>query len=397
MFITQYFYPETEIGGIRIYEIAQSLKNKGFKIKILTGMPNYPEGKLFPGYKLKIFNKEIIDGLNVYRSWLFPSHAKNVFYRAFNYVSFAFSSIVMGMFIGRADYIIATSPPLTTGLVGYVLSKVKKAKLVIELRDLWPEVLIEMGYLNNKYIQQKFYAFEKFIYERAWKIIGVSKGIITDITERGVPKEKTFVITNGIDIDLFKPVQPNGELLEWKGTDLMGIYIGTISTYHGFELVVEFLRKLQNYSNIKIVFVGGGSGKELLEKAIEKNNFNNVKLLPSVARKEMPEIISTADFGLAFIKETKFSRWLISSKIFMYMACQLPIYGLVNGETADIINNNNIGKALPPNRESIMLLIEALKNAKGENVFRKNSRMLAVNNFSWEVIGGKYYEMLLTE
>ncbi len=394
LFITQYFFPETEIGGIRIWEIARILKIKGYHIKILTGMPNYPEGKLFKNYERKVFLHEVIDGLDVYRSWLIPSHDKNVFHRAANYLTFCFSATIMGLFLGKADYVVATSPPITTSVVGYILSKVKGARLVTEIRDLWPESLIEMGYLNNRILQRLFYSFEKFIYKKSWKIVGNSHGIVANIVARSIPRDKTAVITNGIDIEMFKPGHPNKKMIEWKGSDLLGIYLGTISTYHGFDLVTQFLKELQKFPNIKIAFVGSGSSKEYLEEAIKENNFNNVKLYPPIKRDEMPDFLSAADFGLVFVRESKFSRWLISSKIFMYMANQLPIYGLVSGETADIINNNSLGKAFPPDSQNINLLIETLVNAKKDNRFGQNGRNIAINNFSWQAIGKKYYELM---
>ncbi len=165
LFITQYFAPETEIGGIRIMEIASRLQSFGHQIQILTGLPNYPSGKLFDGYLRKTWRgswTEIINGLSVTRVPLFPSHDKKSLPRLLNYFSFLFASAVRSVFLKRPDVVVCTSPPLTIGLSAWFAAKRFRVPFLLEIRDLWPEAAIELGYLKNPHVRRAAYALESF-------------------------------------------------------------------------------------------------------------------------------------------------------------------------------------------------------------------------------------------
>src|SRR5215813_12352046 len=241
LFITQYFAPETEIGGIRILEIASRLQSMGHEIAILTGLPNYPSGELFESYRRKAWRgtwTETINGLSVTRVLLFPSHDKKTLPRLLNYFSFLIASAVRSLFMKRPDVVVCTSPPLTIGLAAWLAAKRFGVPFLLEIRDLWPEAAIELGYLRNPRVRKAAYALESFLYARASKIISVSEGMREDLLKRAVPASRCEVISNGVDVQLFSPGQAGssrdrviGELQ--RNGNVIGVYLGTISSYHG--------------------------------------------------------------------------------------------------------------------------------------------------------------------
>jgi len=401
LFITQYFPPESEIGGIRISEIAGYLTKQGHEITVLTGFPNYPSGHIFPQYKpYKLFFTERNNGINVIRTLLYPSHSKNSFKRFLNYFSFAATSSFRGLLLSKPDVVIATSPPLTVGFPAHLVSTFNNVPLVIEIRDLWPEALIELGFLRNSIAIKSSFLFERFLYNDAHKIVTLSKGIKDDIISRGISSKKCVVLPNGVNLLLFKEGTQNKELMELKQKGyFIGIYLGSLGTYHGLDLAVQFFLKLKKLEKVKIVIVGGGAERFKVEKAIRNHNLKNVMLLPLPSRERMSEFISSADFSLVFLKKSKFSRWLISSKIFMYMACGKPIVGAAAGETREIIEEANAGIIVDPEKEKIDELVNIVSKLICDTLLRRklgiNGRRFVEENFSWKTLARRYETILL--
>jgi len=206
LFLSQYFPPETEIGGIRILEIGRRLIARGHRISVLTGLPNYPSGKLDPAYRKKAWKlawRENHDGIEVLRVAMFPSHSKKTLPRLANYFSFLFASAARAIFAARPDVIVCTSPPLTIGLSAWLAAKRFGIPFVLEARDLWPEAAIALGYLQNRQVQKSAFVLERFLYRRTRHIVVVSQGMKKDLIEREIPAAKCSVIPNGVDTDLF--------------------------------------------------------------------------------------------------------------------------------------------------------------------------------------------------
>ena len=199
---------------------------------------------------------------------------------------------------------------------------------------------------------------------------------------------------------LFKEGTQNKELMELKQKGyFIGIYLGSLGTYHGLDLAVQFFLRLKKLKKVKIVIVGGGAERFKVEKAVRKHNLNNVMLLPLPSRERMSEFISSADFGLAFLKKSKFSRWLISSKIFMYMACGKPIIGAAAGETREIIEEANAGIIVDPEKEKIDELVSIVSKLTCDTLLRRklgiNGRRFVEENFSWKTLARRYETILL--
>jgi colanic acid biosynthesis glycosyl transferase WcaI len=401
LFITQYFPPETEIGGIRIAEIAQRLRGRGHEPTILTGLPNYPTGKLDPAYRRRAWRGtliEVINGLQVVRVSLYPSHSKRSAARLANYLSFATAASVRALAMRGFDIVVATSPPLTTGIPARVVATLSHIPLVLELRDLWPEAAVELGYLKNPQMRAAAYHLEQSLYRRASRIVCLSSGIRDDIVAHGVPAPKCVVLTNGIDTDLFNPDARDTAIEQLRAShSTIGIYVGSLSTYHGLDQALDLLEQLQRFPHVKIVFAGDGSAERDFRAAIGARQLNNAVFLGNVPRKRMPGLIAASDFCLAFVKQSPFSRWLLSSKIFMYMGCGRPIFAAATGETRRVIEDAGAGVVAAQDSEGIRQLadhIGRLHSGGFDSLRGRSGRDYALRCCSWETIAASYEGML---
>jgi len=401
LFLSQYFPPETEIGGIRILEIGRRLIARGHRVSVLTGLPNYPSGKLDPAYRKKAWKlawQEKLDGIEVLRVAMFPSHSKKTLPRLANYFSFLFAAALRAIFAAKPDVIVCTSPPLTIGLSAWLAAKRFKVPFVLEARDLWPEAAIALGYLQNPRIQKSAFALERFLYRQARHIVVVSHGMRKDLIERGIAPAKCSVIPNGVDTDLFTPEAKSDYIENLKQSGFkVGIYLGTLSVYHGIDHALTLLEKLRPHSDIRIVFAAGGSALHELQTAVTKRGLNNALFLRAPSRREMPALIASSDFGLALVKPGPFSRWLLSSKIFMYMACGRPIFALATGETARVIAEAQCGIVEEPVDSGINRLAASIADLAGGPAAQsmgRAGRHYAEQSCGWNSLS-ESYDLLL--
>ncbi len=403
LFVTQYFPPETEIGGIRIQEIATRLVTRGHDVTVLTGLPNYPSGSLQKEYRRrawKITWTERMNGFDVVRVPLYPSHSKQSIARLANYFSFALTSALRAQVLKRPDIIVATSPPLTVGIPAWLAAARAKIPFILEIRDLWPEAAIELGYLRNPHVEKAAYALESFLYKRANRIVTVSHGMKTDLVARGISSLRCAVIPNGVDTSLFSPGATNEYISSLRREGLtVGVYLGTLSVYHGMDHALDLLQRLRVHPHIRVVFAAGGSARAELEAAVAQRGLDNAIFLPAPPRHQMPGLIASADFCLAFVKPGPFARWLLSSKIFMYMSCGRPIFSAGAGETGRVITEANAGVVEAPTPEGIARLTDSIVSMAGKPAlaaFGANGRAYAERSCSWDSLTDSYEQLLFS-
>jgi glycosyltransferase involved in cell wall biosynthesis len=403
LFVSQYFPPETEIGGIRILELGRRLIDRGHQVSVLTGLPNYPSGKLDPAYRKKAWRltwRENNDGIDVIRVAMFPSHSKKTLPRLANYFSFLFASAARALLLTKPDVIVCTSPPLTIGLSAWLAAKRFQVPFVLEARDLWPEAAIALGYLQNPRVQRAAFALERFLYRRARHLVVVSQGMKRDLVERGIAPAKCSVIPNGVDTDLFTPDTKSDYIESLKKSGLrVGVYLGTLSAYHGADHALALLERLQSHRDVRIVFAAGGSAVQELQTAIAQRGLSNALFLRAPSRREMPGLIASSDFCLALVKPGPFSRWLLSSKIFMYMACGRPIFALATGETARVIAEAQCGiveEPLDSGIDGLAASIGALTGGPQAESLGRTGRIYAERYCGWNSLSHTY-DILLQE
>jgi colanic acid biosynthesis glycosyl transferase WcaI len=376
---------------------------KGHQVSVLTGLPNYPSGKIAADYRKKVWKfawQESYQRIKVLRVAMFPSHSKKTLPRLANYFSFLFASAIRGIFAAKPDVIVCTSPPLTIGLSAWFAAKRFNVPFILEARDLWPEAAIALGYLRNPRLQKAAFGLERFLYRRAQSLVVVSQGMKKDLIDRGIVSEKCSVIPNGVDTELFTPEARSDYIESLKRSGLrIGIYLGTLSVYHGADHALTLLEKLQSHPDIRIVFAAGGSVLHELQAAVAQRGLNNALFLRAPSRKEMPALIASSDFCLALVKPGPFSRWLLSSKIFMYMACGRPIFALATGETARVIAEAQSGIVEEPNENGINRLAGSIAELVGSSVAEsmgRAGRLYAEQFCGWNSLSESYEVLFRT-
>jgi colanic acid biosynthesis glycosyl transferase WcaI len=346
LFISDNFPPEFNAPASRTYEHARYWVKWGHDVTILTCAPNFPDGKVFDGYKNKWKQTEIIDGIKVVRVKTYITANEGFLTRVFDYVSFMMSSIIFGIFQKKPDLIIATSPQFFAAVGGWALSTIRRVPFIFELRDLWPASILAVDAMQKSFLIPAMERVELFLYQKAKLVIALTETFKTNLIDRGIPKNKIHVITNGVDSRIFSPQPKNSELIEQlqlSGKFILG-YIGTLGMAQELESVIEAADKLKNNSDIHFLFVGSGAEKKSLMDMADEKKLSNVTFLPPQPRADIPKYWSICDVALIHLKDHPIFETVIPSKIFEAMAMGIPILlSSPEGEASSIINNTDCG------------------------------------------------------
>jgi hypothetical protein len=365
LFLTDYFPPEASAAAARTYEHCKEWLKLGADITVITGAPNYPTGKVYQGYKNKLYFKEIIDGIKVVRVWTYTAANKGTIRRTLDYMSFGFSALIAGLF-QKCDIVIGTSPPLFTAIAAKRLAYLKRKPMIMEVRDLWPESIKAVGAVKDGLILKHYEEQEKRCYKRADKIVCVTQGIRDRLIERGIPKNKVVVHTNGVNLDNFQPKEKNISLLNKLGLKdkIIVSYIGTLGMAHKLDFILRAAQKVTN-PDIHFLFIGGGAEKENLIKLKNELNLENVSILSAIPREEVREYIASADIALVNLKKSNLFLGALPSKIFENVAMGKPLLLGLKGEAERVIDKYGAGLSFEPeNEEDFLEKLEKLTKNK---------------------------------
>lgn len=336
LILTQYYPPETGAPQNRLSELAIRLKKKGVEVSVLTAMPNYPKGQVFESYQGKWFMKEEIQGIPVFRSWIYASQKKGIGPRLLNYFSFVFSSSFFGLINpGKVDFVLCESPPLFLGLTALWLCFWKRSKLIFNVSDLWPESAEKLGIVTNKTMLGLATFLENHFYRKSALISGQTQGIVEDIRRRH-PKKRFVWLRNGVDTSFFNPDQINGE--KWKAEngfskgDFLFLYAGILGHAQGLEVILQAAARLKEFPQLKFLLVGTGPEKEKLENLNRNLGNSNVFFIGSVEKEKMPEIVAASNASIVPLKKLDLFLGAIPSKIFENLAMRKPVFLGVDGE-----------------------------------------------------------------
>ena len=351
LYISQYYAPEIGAASERITGLAFHLNKLGHKVTVITGFPNYPFGKVYPGYKKRLFLQERQDGVRVIRVWLFTTHRTCPVSRLLNYLSFMCSSILASFFSGGAEYTVATSGPLFVALAGYVISKMKRTPFIFDVRDVWPERIYAGTCMKRGMMIKMLEMLEIFLYRHAVKIIAVTNGVKENIASKDIPQDKITVITNGVDTRYFSPAAANKTLAGKLGlarSNFVAIYVGTLGLLQDLHLIAASAERLKKYHDIVFIIVGSGAKRDEFIDRVKRNGLTNVKILPPILQRELCDYINLSDIGINANTDHPHNSMAIPVKIFPYMACAKPIVLANNGEIARVVKQYNIGECVTP-------------------------------------------------
>jgi glycosyltransferase involved in cell wall biosynthesis len=330
-------------------------------------MPNYPTGRIYPGYS-GWTRTEDINGVRVVRTWIYPTQSVGVVRRLSNYFSFVFSAILLGGWqLEPCDYLVTESPPLFLGITGFLLSRWKRARWIFNVSDLWPESAVRLGMLNNKLTLRLSEWLEAFCYNNAWLITGQSKSIIENIQQR-FPKVQTCHFSNGVDVVRFRPEFANSEVRATlhQNARCVALYAGLHGLAQGLDQVVHAAELVPSESELDIVLLGDGPTKAELIMDAEARGLKNIQFLDPVAPSEMPSWIASADIALVTLKT--YIPGAVPSKLYEAMAAGAPVILVAEGESVDIVRKHNAGIVVKPG--DIAGLANALKTLASNSELR---------------------------
>jgi glycosyltransferase involved in cell wall biosynthesis len=351
LFVSDNFPPERNAPATRVHEHACYWAKWGHEVTILTGVPNFPEGKVFSGYRNRWRQEEWIDGIRVVRVKTFITANEGTLLRTLDYLSFMASAFIAGAFLPKPDVVIATSPQFFAAVAGCGLSGLFGRPYLLEVRDLWPASIAAVGALKETILLRWLERIELFLYRKASAIVVVTNAFKEDLVRRGVPPGKIAVVINGVDLPRYAPRPRDPELeakLDLAGRFVVG-YVGTHGMAHALDKVLDVAGRMREAAGIRFLFVGGGAEKAKLVEEAERRGLTNVVFLPPQPKERMPEIWSLCDVALVHLKNSPVFASVIPSKIFEAMGMGLPIViASPKGEAGGIVEEDGAGIWIPP-------------------------------------------------
>lgn len=399
--VHQYFLGKNDAGGSRWNQFAKYFAARGHKITVLAGTVHYATGKKESQYKGKFIVKEVEgENIEIFRCHVSESYNKSFFGRFWAYISFTFSTVWAGLFkVKYADVVLCTSPPLTVGLTGWILSKLKRIPMIFEVRDLWPESAIDTGVLTNKWLIRLSYWLEKKSYQSSCWINVLTPAFEQALIEKkNIRPDRISMIPNGADMDIFKP----GELNNWvrEKHNLQDKFVVTYVGAHGranaLIQLVNIAEKLKNNDDIRIMLVGAGMEKPMLQEEVQKRGLNNIVFVNAVPKEQIVDYIAASDVCTAVLKKVDTFKTVYPNKVFDYMSAKRPIILAIDGVARKLVEEAKAGVYVEPeNPDEFINALVKLKNNEGIcRELGENGLKYVAKNFDREVLADKYISVI---
>ena len=352
LFVTENFPPETNASATRVFERACYWVADGHAVTVLTQAPNFPHGRLFPGWRNRWRQVETMGGMRVVRVKTYISANEGVARRTLDFLSFMAGALVAGLFERRPDVVIATSPQFFAAVGGWALAALKRVPFVFELGDLWPASIAAVGAMRPGPALRLIERLELFLYRRAACVVALTGAFKSNLVSRGIPPGKIAVVINGVDLPRYAPRPRDAALAAEYGIapdDFVIGYVGTHGMAHGLENVLAAAERTAQERRLRLLFAGPGSAREGLVAAAKQRGLGNVVFLPPQPKERMPEVWSLCDVALVHLRDSPVFADVIPSKIFEAMAMGLPILICVpEGEATRLVEAEGAGLAVAP-------------------------------------------------
>jgi colanic acid biosynthesis glycosyl transferase WcaI len=367
LFLADNFPPEHNAQASRVYERACYWVRWGHQVTVVTCSPNFPEGKVYPGYRNRWRQVEQIDGIRVVRVKTFIAPNAGTVLRIIDFLSFMVSSFVAGLFERRPDVLAATSPQFFVAVAGCVLAMVRRCPFVLEVSDLWPASIVAVGAMKQNVALRGLESVEMFLYRRAAVIVTLTASFKRNLVRRGVDERKVHVVINGVDLSRYapRPRDPEfGRSRNLSDTDFVVGYVGTHGMAHALTNVLDAADLLRD-QGIRFLFVGAGAEREKLIAEAERRRLHNVIFVPAQTKEMMPIVWSVCDVALVHLKNTPLFETVIPSKLFEAMGMGKPVLlASPEGEASCIIKREHNGLCVPAeNPQQLATAVLSLKNS----------------------------------
>jgi colanic acid biosynthesis glycosyl transferase WcaI len=350
LFITEWFHPEP--GFFLGLPFAAELVRRGHEVEVLTGFPNYPDGKIYDGYKLRPILRETIDGVSIIRVPLYPSHDRSPVRRLLTYASFALSAGAIAPFAAKsADLVYVFIAPPTIALPALVLNWLRGTPFVTEIQDLWPDTAQSTGWLRNQTAIRLVNMFLRWVYSKSSRIVVLAPGFKEKLVERDVPPEKVEVILNWCDEKNIYPLPRDQSLSVELGLSerFNVLFAGNMGAAQALLPVIDAAMLVEErFPAIQFVFMGGGVDLPLLKEKCEELGLSNVRFLPKRPISEVSPVLSLADVLLVHLRDDPLFEFHMPGKTQAYLAVGRPVLMAVRGYASALITDIGAGLGCTP-------------------------------------------------
>ncbi len=399
LILSQYYKPEPIP---KPAELAEELAHKGYSVSVVTGLPNYPKGVLYPGFRLGLVQRETVDGIQIARTFEWPYHGKNSIGRMLNYLSFMITAPLGSFFVPRCDVMYVWHPPLTVGVAAWLIARLHGIPFIYDVQDIWPESVVLSGLLRNKLIIRMLSLIERFVYLRAAHIFVVTRGARDNLLEKGVNPEKVSVMPHWIDET--KSAQIDSQTRQrirqsygWTHKFVI-LFAGNIGIIQGLDAVVRAAALLPRDCGFLISLIGDGTDKQRLQELAKSLAVDDrIQFLDRHPAEEMPALMEASDALLVHLKSAPMAHWVIPTKIFAYLSAGRPILLAMDGAGADLVRDSGAGIIIPPEDAAALSQgIRSLRDLAPEDraAMGRRGREYLVAKFSKHSVLAQYEQKL---
>ena len=400
-YIVQQFLPEVGAGPARVGEMADRWTEAGAAVTVITAMPNRPQGRIQAEYRGKLFLREPLGGYQVLRSWIYASPKYGFARTLLNGVSFMATSALHTFFRARdIDVLVASSPPFFLHIGGVAVARMRGIPLVLEIRDLWPDYLVGMGVVKSRHAARALFALERYLLSKADRVVVVTEAFRDRVVEKGVPRSRIEVISNGVDTSFYyrSAEEPPLPSLRRRGDEFIVGYLGNFGAGQDVASLVDAAALLAAEDpTVRVVLAGDGSDRARVVARAGDSRLPNVSLESPIPKHDTRAFYNSCDACLVPLAGFPILQETVPSKIFEIMACERPIVACLGGEGARIIERSGGGiVAAPGDPRSIADAILRMKrlSAAERAAMGERGRRFVAEHYARDVLATRFLALL---
>jgi glycosyltransferase involved in cell wall biosynthesis len=369
----------------------------GHEVHVITCVPNHPAGRIYPGFRNRLLQHETHEGIHVHRVLTVPAPNAGFIGRSANYFFYLVMATLAAPFLPKVDVVVSTSPQFFCGLAGYVVSRLKRVRWVLEIRDLWPESIVTVGAMRESRATRALGWLESFAYRKADAIVSVTDSFVAHIEARG-GRGKVTVITNGVDLQFYTPADDAPALAAEFGVAgrFVAAYVGTHGMAHGLDTVLRAAERLRDDPRVAFLLAGDGAQREQLIQQRDAMRLGNVFIVGQQPKDRMPGIWALTDVSLVLLRKRQTFESVIPSKIFEAMGMARPIILGVRGESQRIVSAAGAGVCIEPENDEE--LAEAVRELASEparaRTLGESGRRYVEENYDRRRLAARFEQLL---
>jgi glycosyltransferase involved in cell wall biosynthesis len=350
LFLHQTFPSANEDGSGRAYDFAKYLVHQGDEVTIIAGRFSYLSGNALTNTSRGFIVREAHpEGFLVLRPWSYMGYHKSYFGRMLTYITYMITSFVTALSAGKFDLVVGATPPISVGIIGALVAFFKRTPYVFEVRDLWSEVAIQLGFIKNRVLIAVVRKVERAIYRFADRIVINSPGFTSHLEAIGIPGEKIKLVPNGVDLDIFRPDMDGNEVRVRYGVQdrVVAVYAGSLGMANDIDTILNAAEVTRD-ENISFILVGDGKERRNLEQKCQERKIKNVIFTGPQKKQDIPSFLAAADAGVVTLLDIPLFKTVYPNKVFDTMACGKPVVLLVDGVARQLVEEAQAGLFVPP-------------------------------------------------